>query len=197
MRRKINIVLTVIAVLIVVLVLPGLITGKVDIKTVTRINQPLSRVFITFGDPLKLPEWMKNFKKIEHVSGLPYTEGSKYRVTFISGHKQVTALEKIMKVDWKKRLTINMEMPDLDVTADLYFFQMDNYTEIQGSYIFTGKNLFSRLILPWIKPAITKKITNGMDRFRMMMENDFRGSMLNSAPVLYEEVFPATIQLVL
>ena len=170
--KKNKIVLTVIAAIIVVLILPGLFSGNVDIKTVTRIKQPLSRVFITFGDPVKLPDWMEDFKKIEHVSGLPYTEGSKYRVTFSAGHKEVTAIEEILKVDWKKRLKIKMKMPGLDITADLYFFQMDNYTEMQGSYIFTGKNVLTRLMLPWMKPAIRKKITNGMDRFRMMMEND-------------------------
>ncbi|MCD6202680.1 MAG: SRPBCC family protein [Bacteroidales bacterium] len=156
--------------LLLVFILPGLVTRKVSIKTVTHIRQPLTRVFVTFGDPARLREWMEGFEKIEHIYGLPFSEGSKYRLTFTVGDKKMSAVEEIIKVDWKKHLVIDVEMSRGHVYADMYFFQMDKFSEIAGTFTFTGNDPITRILLPWMKPFIQKKLEHGLDRFRVMME---------------------------
>ncbi len=170
MKKTWKIIIGVFVLLLLVFILPGLVTRNVKIKTVTHIRQPLARVFVTFGDPVRLREWIEGFEKIEHIYGLPFSEGSKYRLTFRIGDKKMSAVEEIIKVDWKKHLMIDVEMSRGHVTADMYFFQMDKYSEIAGTFTLSGNDPVTRILLPWMKPFIKKKLENGMNRFREMME---------------------------
>ncbi len=172
MKKKWKIITGVFLLLLLIFIIPGLVSSGIKMKTVTHIRQPLTRVFLTFGDPVRLPEWMEGFEKIEHIYGLPFAEGSKYRITVKKGGNKIIAVEEIIKVDWKKRMVLDMKTPEGSVRADIYFFQMDDYAEIMGNFTVTGGDLFTRILLPWMKPVIRKKLNNGMDRFRQMMEKN-------------------------
>ena len=170
MKRKWKIFTGTIVLLPLIFILPGLVTPKIKIKTNTRIKQSLTKVFVILGNPVRLSEWMDGLEKIEHIYGLPFSEGSKYRFTYTVGNSKLSAVEEIVKVDWKKRLVIDVKMSKCDIYMDMYFFQMDNYSEILVTYTLSGNDPVARLMLPWMKPMIKKKLKKGMNRFSEMME---------------------------
>ncbi len=155
---------------LLVFILPGLFTPKITFTTDTTVRKPLSSVYITMGDPSRLARWMNGFEKIEHVRGMPFCEGSTYRMTLNLKGRNVKVMEEIIRITWKKRLTMKMSLENMDMTADLIFFQIDESTVIKGTYDLRGRTWWMRLLLPWMKPVIRRDIERQLDDFREMME---------------------------
>ncbi len=170
MKKTGKILLLLLLLLLLVLVLPGLINKQVTFHTKVEINKPLSSVYITIGDPARLSHWMTGFKKIEHIQGMPFCEGSKYRLTFADGDRIHTIIEEIIKITWKKHLVIDMHTDEMDMRMDLFFFQVDDLTVVEGTYLLTANSFRMRILLPWVKPAIKKRIEEEFGYFKKMME---------------------------
>ncbi len=170
MKKRGKIIILLLLVLLLIFVLPGLFVKKVHFSTRTAIKKPLSSVFITFGDPARLAQWMTGFEKIDHLQGMPFCEGSKYRLTLNIDGRRFTVVEEILKITWKKHLIVDMKSEKADILMDLYFFRLDDQTMIEGTYNVQGNDLKTRILLPWIKPLIRKKIAEELEQFREMME---------------------------
>lgn len=165
-----KIILSVLLLLLLVFLLPGLIQKKVTFTTSLKIKKPLSSVFVTMGDPARLSQWMTGFEKIDHVQGMPFCEGSKYRLSLDVDNRKYTVLEEIVKITWKKHLIVDMHTKELDMRVDLIFFRLDDQTVIEGTYTLMANTPLVRILLPWMKPKIRRKIESELERFREMME---------------------------
>ena len=170
MKKTWKILLSLLFLLLLVFLLPGMINKEVTFHTKLKINKPLSSVYITMGDPGRLSHWMTGFKKIEHLQGMPFCEGSKYRLTFSDGDHTYTIIEEIIKITWKKRLVVDMHADEMDIRMDLFFFRMDDLTMIEGTYTLKPNTFWMRILLPWVKPAIKKRIEEEFGYFKKMME---------------------------
>ena len=170
MKKRGKIIIVSLLVFLLIFVLPGLFVKKIRFSTSTGIKKPLSSVFITFGDPARLSQWMSGFEKIDHLQGMPFCEGSKYRLTLNIDGRRFTVVEEIIKITWKKHLIVDMTSEKADILMDLYFFRLGEQTMIEGTYEVKANNLSTRILLPWIKPLIRKKIGEELEQFREMME---------------------------
>ena len=171
MRKSVKFLLYLLIILLLVFVLPGIFTGKIHFKTKTEIKKPLSSVFVTIGDPARLAHWMTGFEEIEHLKGMPFCEGSSYRLTMNLNGKRFKVIEEIEKVTWKKHLVVKMRTEKSDMLADLYFFYLDNRTVIEGSYTIVPNTLGMKFLLPWLRPVIRQKVKTQLDQFREMIEH--------------------------
>ncbi len=170
MRKSVKVLLYLLIILLLVFVLPGIFTGKIHFNTKTEIQKPLSSVFVTIGDPARLAHWMTGFEKIEHLKGMPFCEGSSYRLTMNLNGKRFKIIEEIEKITWKKHLVVKMRSENSDMLADLYFFYLDGRTVIEGSYTIEPNTFGMRILLPWLKPVIRHKVEAQLDQFREMIE---------------------------
>ena len=170
MKRVRKIIWLALLLAMLIFILPGLLKKDVTFHTDTKIRKPLTSVFVTMGDPSRLANWMSGFEKIKLLQGMPFCEGSKYRLTLNLDNKRFTVVEEIVKITWKQHLVVNMKTDKADMLMDLYFFQMDDFTVIKGTYTVKGNSFGMRLLLPWIKPVIRRRIAGELEEFRKMME---------------------------
>ncbi len=157
--------------LLLIFLLPGIFIGKIRFTSRTEIAKPLSSVYVTLGDPSRLSHWMSGFEKIEHLKGMPFCEGSTYRLGINMNGKKIWVTEEIVKITWKKHLVLKMSWEKADMLADLYFFYLNDHTVIEGTYVVEANSLGMRFLLPWLKPVIKNKMESEMEQFRKMMES--------------------------
>ncbi len=165
-----KILLYLLGVLLLIFVLPGIFTGKIHFNTKTEIRKPLNSVFVTLGDPARLSHWMTGFEKIEHLRGMPFCEGSSYRLEMNLNGRKYSVIEEIVKITWKKHLVLQMRSEKTDMLLDLYFFYLNDHTVIEGAYTVKANTFGMRILLPWLKPVIRHRMENEMEQFRKMME---------------------------
>ncbi|NOY38161.1 MAG: SRPBCC family protein [Chlorobi bacterium] len=156
--------------LIILLILPGLVTRKVKVTTKVAVQKPIAAVYIGLADPAKLPYWFEGFQKIEHLQGMPFVPGSVYRITWERKGQTFSAVEKVVKIDWKKNLKLEMHIRGLQIDSDIYFYEIEDKTYVDGTHLISAKGLVKKILLPWAKPWIKKELYQNFMHFKEMME---------------------------
>lgn len=156
--------------IIILVILPGLVTQHVKLSTKTAVNKPVNAVYIGLADPARLPYWFEGFQKIEHIQGMPFVEGSVYRIIWERKGKIFSATEKVVTLDWKKNLKLEMKINGLTITSDFYFYLVNDQTIVDATHMLSAHGIGKRILLPWAKPWIRKELESNFEHFRKMME---------------------------
>ena len=168
MRKKLF--LYVIPLLLVLFVLPGLVKKSFTINTRVDVRRELKDVYVGLADPAKLAYWFDGFSKIEHVQGMPFVTGSVYRITWERQGKTYSALEKVVEIDWRKHLKLEMKINGITMVSDYYFYLIEDRTVVDGVHHLSAQKAGKKILLPWAKPMIRKELNRNFENFRKMME---------------------------
>lgn len=120
------------------------------------INQPLEKVVALFDDPESMKHWQPGLQSFETISGEPGQPGSKARLKYKIGNREVEMIETIVKRDLPREYTFTFE------TKGVYNYNANRFeTAGPGQTLYTSENEFRfsgfMKLMGWLMPGAFKK----------------------------------------
>lgn len=135
------------------------------------INQPLDKVVALFDDPENLKEWQPGLLSFEHIEGKPGEPGSKARLLYKMGKREIEMIETLISRDLPREFTGTYEAKHVWNKIQNRFEKIDSLTTrwvSDNEFRCTG---FIR-IMAFLFPGSFKKQTKEfMERFKTFAEN--------------------------
>jgi len=138
----------------------------------TTIQLPRERVVGLFDDPANLKRWQPTLKSFEPVSGVPGQVGTKSRLRFKDGAREMTLIETVTLRALPDRIAGTYEMPGVWNQVDNRFEAIDaDETRWTCEVEFRFDSLPMKL-MGWIAPGSFRKQTGKhMDQFKAFAES--------------------------
>ena len=149
----------------------GLIKPTVQYESKILVDCPVDKAFMVFLDISKMGEWLTGFKKIELVKGMPTLPGSILHLTMDMNGKEVTVTEEVTDFKWNELFSFTIHHDLMSVESKNSFIPMEMKTEITSTYTVTGKNLFWRSIIVFIKGKMEKQSQDDFDKLKTVIES--------------------------
>ncbi len=137
----------------------------------TIINKPIDRVVELFDDPDNLAEWQPGFISMEHIEGEYGEPGSKYRMKYKMGKREIEMIETVLVRDLPKEFTGTYEAKNVWNKISNHFESIDENTtrySSENEFKFSGMmKLFA-----WLMPGAFKKQSQKyLDLFKEFAES--------------------------
>lgn len=122
----------------------------------TIINKPIDIVVELFDDPDNLAEWQPGFISMEHIEGEHGQPGSKYRMKYKMGKRDIEMIETVLVRDLPNEFTGTYEAKNVWNKVSNHFEAIDENTtrySSENEFKFSGMmKLFA-----WLMPGAFKK----------------------------------------
>ncbi|MGS2764404.1 SRPBCC family protein [Sinomicrobium sp. M5D2P9] len=135
------------------------------------IDGPNEKVAELFVNPDYLNEWMEGFQSIEHLSGMPGTQGAKSRLTFQTGKRKIEMEETITAINLPKKFNVAYDMGNVFNTVENRFEKLsENRTKlvVDTEYRFKG---IMKLMAPLMSGAFKKPVRKYLADFKQFVES--------------------------
>lgn len=137
----------------------------------TIINKPIDRVVELFDNPDNLAEWQPGFISMEHIGGEHGQPGSKYRMKYKMGKRDIEMIETVLVRDLPREFTGTYEAKNVWNKVSNHFAAIDENTtrySSENEFKFSGMmKLFA-----WLMPGAFKKQSQKyMDLFKEYAES--------------------------
>lgn len=137
------------------------------------INAPLNEVISRFDDPEKMKEWMTGLVSFETIEGEPGQVGSKARLVFQMGKRNLEMFETITVRDLPGRFDGYYEAKGVYNEVGNVFEAIDEHTTRQTSAQFFKFNGGMKII-GWLFPKTFKKQSmKYLEDFKAFVERDY------------------------
>jgi hypothetical protein len=135
-----------------------------------KISAPLQKVVDKFSEPEGALEWMAGLKKIEHLSGEPFSVGATTDFHYLFKKKEMKISETILESNLPKSVKFAYQSPMGYNEVELFFEKIDDNTTRQISHSFFDMK-GGKKILGWIFQSVFKKQSlKYMDGFKAYVE---------------------------
>lgn len=134
------------------------------------INAPREKVIELFDNPDNIKEWQPGFVKMEHMEGEPGTVGSKHKLFYKMGKRDIEMIETVTKRNLPESYSLTYETKNVFNDIHNYFEDLGDGTTkywTENEFNFSGM----MKILGWIMPGAFKKQSQKyMDDFKTFVE---------------------------
>jgi uncharacterized membrane protein len=142
-----------------------------SIKVTVTVNAPVEKVWNDFMNPDNLKHWLTGFVSIEHMSGVIGNPGSTSKMKFIERGKEMQIIEKVLQVKPMQQYSFNMQHESVDNLVDVRFVSIGQLTEIIQAVQFSPKGILMKLIMPLMKGAMKKRMTDDLKKLKEFIES--------------------------
>lgn len=140
------------------------------------INASRDKVIELFDNPDNLAKWQKGFVSMELIEGKSGEVGSKYKMRYKMGKRDIEMIETVTKRDLPNVFSGSYEAKGVYNHIDNYFEVIDeNTTKYWSENEFRLKGMMK--LMGWIMPGAFKKQTQQyMDDFKAFVEKESGGA---------------------
>lgn len=138
------------------------------------IDLPIEKVVVLFDNPKNLIEWQDGFVAIEPISGTPGEPGSKSKMIYMIGDREMEIIETIKVNNLPKEKTGIYEHVHMVNTMTTRFIELaPNKTKYEAEIEYTQFNGFVPKLMAFLMPGVFKKQTQKwLNQFKAFAENE-------------------------
>lgn len=140
-----------------------------------RVDCPVEHTWQTFCNVDLMQEWVQGFLSVEILEGEPETVGSKHRLLFQEGKRQVELIQTVTAFDPNERFAFTATTKGMRNACETTFAADGEGTVIRSSNQFFADGFFFKLMMPLMRGAITKRIAADFGRLKKLAEARFEG----------------------
>lgn len=140
------------------------------IKTAVTINRPVEEVWLAFMNSGNLSHWLTGFVSITPISGQQGMPGSKNKIVLKERGKEMIVTETVQQITPSQLFRCTMENAQMNSENDFRFVSFGHYTEIIQTVRLYPNGFMMKLLLPLVKGAVKKTMTNDLMRFKKFIE---------------------------
>lgn len=121
------------------------------------INQPVAKVIELFDNADNMQYWMPGFKSYEFIEGVPGQVGSKMKLTFKMGNREMVLVETITVRNLPHEFSGTYEQKGVYNVVKNFFSAVDENTTLYTSESEFQFSTFGMKLLGWLMPGAFKK----------------------------------------
>lgn len=156
---------------IVSFLLIGVFMARLDYKIAFEVNKPADQTFKAFMDVTLMSEWMTGFKRMETLSGKPGEVGSKYRLVFAEGDKDVIVDEEVIALEENELFIFSMANDFLSGTGEFRFAENNGKTTVTYINDTAGKNIVYKSLLALFRSDIMERNKKDFEKLKTIIES--------------------------
>ncbi len=156
---------------IVSFLLIGVFMARLDYKIAFEVNKPADQTFKAFMDVTLMSEWMTGFKRMETLSGKPGEVGSKYRLVFAEGDKDVIVDEEVIAMKENELFIFSMDNDFLSGTGEFRFAENNGKTTVTYINDTAGKNIVYKSVLALFRSDIMERNKKDFEKLKTIIES--------------------------
>jgi uncharacterized protein YndB with AHSA1/START domain len=156
---------------IVSFLLIGVFMARLDYKIAFEVNKPADQTFKSFTDATLMGDWMTGFKRMETLSGKPGEVGSKYRLVFAEGDKDVIVDEEVIALKENELFVFSMDNDFLSGTGEFRFTENNRKTTVTYINDTAGKNIIYKSILALFRSDIMERNKKDFEKLKTIIES--------------------------
>jgi len=135
------------------------------------LQKSRAEVWKVFDDPDNIDKWQPSLTKIERLEGTAGHPGSVAKLTFKSGEREYSLVEKVIYRAEPERLDNMYENEFADNSVKNTFLEKGgNGTLWKVDVEFKFKTILMRLIGPFVKKRFAANTQRDMERFKTLVE---------------------------
>ncbi len=134
------------------------------------IEKPLKEVYRAFNDPSNLPRWIQGLQRTEPISGTPGEVGSVSKQIYLERGRTIEMIETITDREPGRSFAGTLETPGMNATMRVEFQDRGAKTILRFSGDFEPCSLMMRVMLPFMKGAISKRQVGDLNKFKQLVE---------------------------
>ena len=137
----------------------------------TTIDKPRAEVWKIFDDPNNMEKWQPSLVKIERLAGIAGQPGSVAKLSYKTGEREFSLIEKVTHRQEPERLDGIYENEFADNSIKNTFLEKGlNETLWKVEVEFKFKTILMRLISPFVKKRFVANTQRDMERFKALVE---------------------------
>lgn len=149
----------------------GFFMARLDYKITFEVNKPVDQTFKAFMDGTQMADWMTGFKRMETLSGKPGEVGSKYRLVFAEGDKEVIVDEEVIARKENELFVFSVENDFLTGTGEFRFADNNGKTTVTYLNDTKGKNIVYKSLLALFRSNIMDRNRNDFEKLKTLIES--------------------------
>lgn len=165
-------VLIVIGVLVVIFLSAGLIRPEITYDSEVMINKPVEEVWAVMQDESRISEWLKEVKRIEHVSGEPGTVGAVSKIYVDQGGEEMFMTETITAQKEQEMMAMTFTMDFMDMDYEMHLEASDGKTKVSSHSETKGNGLFAKSLLAFMGGAMKEQEDTNMKNLKALIESN-------------------------
>ena len=135
------------------------------------INKSRAEVWEIFDDPVNLHKWQPSLIKVERMSGTAGQPGATSKLTYKSGEREFSLIEKVTLRAEPERLDAIYENEYAEnVVKNTFLEQGQDATLWKVEVVFKFKTLFMKILGPLRKKNFVIRTQRDMERFKALAE---------------------------
>lgn len=136
------------------------------------INKPRAEVWMLFDDPANMNKWQPSLIKVERISGIAGQLGATSKLTYKSGAREYSLIEKVTFRAEPERLDGLYENEFAEnVVKNTFLEQGKDVTLWKVEVIFKFKTLLMKVLGPLTKKNFVIRTQRDMERFKALAEH--------------------------
>ena len=143
------------AVLIIGFFALGFLRPTVEYSSTIVVDKPIEEAWAVMSDESRVSEWLKEVKRMEHVSGTPNTVGAVSNIYVDENGEEMMMKETIQKFNPPNQIAMNFHMDMMDMDYEMILKEKDGKVEITSNSITKANSLIFKSILA-IVPSMMK-----------------------------------------
>ena len=164
--------LILIGVLIVGFLLMGVVKPQVSYDCEISVDKPVQESWAVIQDEEKLSDWLTGFKRIEHVSGTPGTEGAVADVYFDNNGQEMAIRETITSLVPDESISMSYTSDFMNMDYNLSMEDVEGGTKINTNTVAKGNGMFARSMMALMAGSIKAQETMNLENLKQTIEKN-------------------------
>lgn len=140
------------------------------IKVTTTINSTSQKVWENLMNPNNLKHWLTGLLSVKHLTGTIGEAGSTSQLKFMERGKEIEVKETVLFSNPNQQYTFRMEAATFSTENDIRLVSFGNRTELIQTVQFSPNGFFMKLLTPFIKGEIKKRMLTELLKLKNFIE---------------------------
>ncbi len=171
--KAVKIIMGIIIAISVVFFATGLFVKETKYTTKITISKPLKEVFSTFNNQQKYKEWIPELVSLAPLEEKLGKIGSTYLMIVNSGGQEIKMTQKIVSYVENTKVAYTFDTKEMFKIDEYLFTATNQGTQISKTFSFQSKSYIMGCVFPYFKGKLQEQDQKYLDKFKMMIENDF------------------------
>jgi uncharacterized membrane protein len=134
------------------------------------VNAPLPQVWEAFMNTDNMPHWMDGFQSIENLSGNPEEVGSRWRMVFLEGGREVALEETVTAIKERQEFSFRIDHDSMWSETTIEFLTDGTSTNLVSRTEAAGKGILGKAMMGLMSGHMKKRQSADFTRFKAMVE---------------------------
>jgi uncharacterized protein YndB with AHSA1/START domain len=150
----------------------GVFNPSVSYESEVVVNKPIEEAWAVMSDESRITEWLKEIKRIEHVSGTPNTVGAVSKFYVEENGEEMVMEETITSFKHHHHIAMTFTMDFMNMDYEMFMTEKDGKTHIRTKSTTVGNGIFAKSILAFMPKAMKEQEEINLDNLKKVIEGN-------------------------